>query len=468
MDESYFRDKLSAYFDKALSPEEMAMMDEYVRENAEARRILDDFRKFDAMVNQESELGDDEYWERSAQKIEQAVERADSNRVVEPLKSKSGSWIWKAVPIAASIMLLTFIGLHQGDIFKNDVPRIEAPQVGKEVSLPTPPQPRSDSMSVGKEDMKAVSDGSIETDVASEDMDYVEDKGRPEKATIGIPTPVADAPASDEVDNTAGGPAAETAGKPHVLQPPIRSKKRQLAPTSASDTEIAETKDEEPVKDLSLSISVPAVALEESVVADEESETIGDLDYLQPGDSVVEMLYDIAESEAVDSDSDYQPAPDDGDYNKPKMISRSDLLRPEAGKVALGLTTTRNRVEQPAYTEDQLDSLLDYYREVRGKLENELERKKTARGAGMSFKSTRSEATSKSTTSAVHSDLEKRRALYEAYYYIALTTSDEDEFVEVITVLEKTASNPADPLWKAANDYLKLWDQASERKDQTD
>ena len=45
MDESYFRERLSGYLDKSLLPEEMAAMEEYLRESEEARRILADFEK---------------------------------------------------------------------------------------------------------------------------------------------------------------------------------------------------------------------------------------------------------------------------------------------------------------------------------------------------------------------------------------------------------------------------------------
>ena len=82
MDESYYRDKLSAYFDKRLSPEEMAMMDKYVQESEEARKILEEYRKLEQLIVEKSGLGgDDDYWESSAQRIEQAVDLVEATPV---------------------------------------------------------------------------------------------------------------------------------------------------------------------------------------------------------------------------------------------------------------------------------------------------------------------------------------------------------------------------------------------------
>lgn len=145
MDESYFKEKLSAYLDKDLSPEEMAMMDQYVREHEEARRILDEYKKLNDLVEKHSGLGESDYWERSARQIEEAIGIEPHAGVtdIQP-KSRTG-FVWKITAVAASVALLIFIGVHQSDILKRQQEEIQpsetsraqqsAPSLGESVAV---------------------------------------------------------------------------------------------------------------------------------------------------------------------------------------------------------------------------------------------------------------------------------------------------------------------------------------------
>lgn len=117
MDEQYFRDLLSAYIDNELTPEERAMIEDHLRDNPESRRLLEKLRQVDRLVDEHSQLGGDEYWERSARAIEERLGIADTEITdVKKITRVRSGMTWKLVGSIAAIIVLAFIGLHQSDI----------------------------------------------------------------------------------------------------------------------------------------------------------------------------------------------------------------------------------------------------------------------------------------------------------------------------------------------------------------
>jgi len=119
MDHGYFKDRLSAFIDQELTPEETKALSEHLEQCADCREQLARLKELDRLVEKHSELDGDEYFERSAQKIESrlgltATTVTDIAGRTE--RNYKGLW-WKTVSVAAAAVILVFIGVHRDDIF---------------------------------------------------------------------------------------------------------------------------------------------------------------------------------------------------------------------------------------------------------------------------------------------------------------------------------------------------------------
>ncbi|MCM2272476.1 MAG: zf-HC2 domain-containing protein [candidate division Zixibacteria bacterium] len=124
MDHSYFRDKVSAYHDRELPAQELEMLREHIASCAECSQLLAEYERLDALVAAKIELqGSDEFWERSAQKIEERlgfIEKTEVTPISKP--SWDRSMVWKMTAVAASVAIMFFIGLNKDDIFRQSIP----------------------------------------------------------------------------------------------------------------------------------------------------------------------------------------------------------------------------------------------------------------------------------------------------------------------------------------------------------
>ncbi|MFH1685912.1 MAG: zf-HC2 domain-containing protein [bacterium] len=119
MNHEYFQDRLSGYHDGDLTPDEMQVLRRHVDECAECRAQLEQYQRLDRLVADKSGLGDNEYWEESAQKIEArlGIEVASATEVIDIRSGRS--WMgWKVAGTIAAVLALTFVGLHQTDILR--------------------------------------------------------------------------------------------------------------------------------------------------------------------------------------------------------------------------------------------------------------------------------------------------------------------------------------------------------------
>ena len=127
MHHGYFKDRISAYHDGDLRPEEMELIARHLEGCEECRQLLSQLEKFDALVEKHSGLAGDDYFERSAQKIESLIA---GERKPEIVDIKRPSWLglgWKVAVAAASFAVIGFIGLHQSDIMEELQQEVVAP-----------------------------------------------------------------------------------------------------------------------------------------------------------------------------------------------------------------------------------------------------------------------------------------------------------------------------------------------------
>jgi len=140
MDHSYYRDKISAYVDNELSPQEREIIQQHISECQECRNLLAELEKLDRFVQQRSQFAGEEYWERSAQKIEQRLGFAGETKVTDITPSRWKGLVPKLAAVAASIAVLGFIALYERDISKQVSPpamkSTEAPQVDLDIKRP--------------------------------------------------------------------------------------------------------------------------------------------------------------------------------------------------------------------------------------------------------------------------------------------------------------------------------------------
>jgi len=272
MVESYFKDRLSGYLDKSLPPEEMAVMDEYVKKSEEARRILAEFRKLDEFVREHSDLGGEDYWERQAQKVEQAIGLEASPKATDIRPRRSRNRFWRGIAVAASVGFLAFIGLHQSDIFdyQERVRPIPAPSVMD--------QEKAETAAEAGRDKAAPEEAAIDTTVA-EKLEAVD--ANLTKSRIGIPAPMPDQ--KEEEKDLRGVAAAKDEGKTVDVELPeapavtVDAEKEAVPAPAMKPEEIEPQIKRQPVvaTDADEMIVISDSAIAESAVTAELEEGVG-------------------------------------------------------------------------------------------------------------------------------------------------------------------------------------------------
>jgi hypothetical protein len=136
VDHQYYQERLSAYADNELPPAERAQFEAHLADCADCRKRLDDLRNLETFVRNESVLDDSDYWEKAAQKIEAALpERAEIVDLSRIRKHHSAFW-WKAPAIAASILIVGYVGWRQSDFLKDNI--MIKPDTAPSMQTPSP------------------------------------------------------------------------------------------------------------------------------------------------------------------------------------------------------------------------------------------------------------------------------------------------------------------------------------------
>jgi hypothetical protein len=118
MDHDFYKDKISAFFDGELKNEEAVMVSDHFEECQLCKKEYERLQRFDELVQENSKLSEEEYWEKSAQRIESALE---ADKKIETKITEVGPFAWKGLgwkltTAAASIALITFIAIYEKDM----------------------------------------------------------------------------------------------------------------------------------------------------------------------------------------------------------------------------------------------------------------------------------------------------------------------------------------------------------------
>lgn len=202
MDHSYYKDRISAYHDRDLKPEEIVVVEEHLADCAECQELLEKLEKLDRMVEEQSQLGGDQYWERSAEKIEARLGLVQTEVVRVAKERPTGAW-WKWVAAAASVGALTFIALHQTEITE-EAPAHKAPSpvILEKAARPEPDVPADEDLGASTSEFRApakddeLSDMTLEATEEKETGkvqprgEAVDGKAKVEQPALGFPKPV--------------------------------------------------------------------------------------------------------------------------------------------------------------------------------------------------------------------------------------------------------------------------------------
>ena len=158
MDHKYFQDLLSAYLDKELTPELSALMDEHLKVCSECRDQLGRLENLQKLVARHSQLDGEDYWEHSADRIERrlGISQTEVTDLRGRKPKRAAGLGWRISAVAASILILGYIGLHQSDFLRDDVMIAPSDQ-----TIPRTPVASGDTAVIGEES-KAVTSASDE------------------------------------------------------------------------------------------------------------------------------------------------------------------------------------------------------------------------------------------------------------------------------------------------------------------
>lgn len=142
MNHSYFIDRLSAFHDRDLPAQELQIVEEHVRTCPDCQEQLVRFNRLETFVKVHMPLKDDAYWEQLAHRTEQRLGFTAGTATPVSAKPSRITPLWRYAALAASVVLVGFIGLHYSDIMtgvekKSSTPA--APVVADSTRSDTPP-----------------------------------------------------------------------------------------------------------------------------------------------------------------------------------------------------------------------------------------------------------------------------------------------------------------------------------------
>jgi anti-sigma factor RsiW len=128
---SYYRDRLSAYFDDELSTRETEAVKEHLSRCEECRNLLEQLKRLDRLVERHTQLAGDEYWEQSARRIEERLGATTDRQVTDIRSSRWRGFVSKVAVAAATVAILGYIALYEKEISSQmeTAPSISAPAV---------------------------------------------------------------------------------------------------------------------------------------------------------------------------------------------------------------------------------------------------------------------------------------------------------------------------------------------------
>ncbi len=114
MEHSYYKDKLSAYYDSALEVQEMELLRRHLEACAECRELLEKLSSLSQKIEELSGLNENEYFGSLATRIDGKIADLDNKVVNLPRKAILGfGFSWKIGAVAASFMLIATVTYYQ-------------------------------------------------------------------------------------------------------------------------------------------------------------------------------------------------------------------------------------------------------------------------------------------------------------------------------------------------------------------
>jgi len=168
MDHGYFKDRISAYYDNNLKPEEQVVIEEHLKECEKCRKLLAEFEKLDRLVEEHSQLGGEKYWEESAKKIEKSLGFEEKTAITEVASSRWFGLTWKLAAVAASVVLLTIVGLHRDEIWKEEKPEKRLK------SVPSVVTPTDSVAEIITDELKHARPAEVDEDLADREVQKIE------------------------------------------------------------------------------------------------------------------------------------------------------------------------------------------------------------------------------------------------------------------------------------------------------
>ena len=88
MEHEYFKNRISAFLDGELKNEEEQLMAEHLKACLECQKIYQKLESLNQLVDEHAQLDDGDYWEKAAQKIEQAIAGETKTEIIKPKKTQ--------------------------------------------------------------------------------------------------------------------------------------------------------------------------------------------------------------------------------------------------------------------------------------------------------------------------------------------------------------------------------------------
>ena len=402
MDHGYFKDRISAYHDRNLKPEEEAVIEEHLKECAECRRMLEDFRKLDALVEEHSGLDGGDYWEKAARRIESRLDGETATGVTEISRPRGWGMAWKLVAVAASVTVLTVVGLHRDEIWK------DAKQSKEKVTEPAV-VPSADSTDTDRDKGGGDDLGAVSNEVVQEETTTIQEV---------------------EEENSVV-PVKEYKSTPNITQEATsRSEPTQLEPAEPEPAK------PEPTKSF---LSAPKPVEPEPAI-----------------EAVREGAPAVKKTERAKLSDSPAAAPEA--ETGAVMKSTSPHVSNITAKPEIQDATDLEETPEPGMDEFETDFELALLRRQMDSLVNLAGKEKKWDAPGLTSTLTEDKSRSSLAPTKQPSPEEVENELVRVCFKIGMLTGDEKEFDEVRGIIEKVAKDAKSPNRKLAGSYLQQLD----------
>jgi hypothetical protein len=426
MDHSYFKDRISGYFDRQLPPEEFEAVQHHLAECRECRHLLARMEKLDRLVERHAQLGGEEYWERSARAIEQRLGfREESAEVTDITPSSWRGLVGKLVAVAASVAILAFIALYEKDI-TDEVATPRQPAVTRQIAPDAEPPQAFEEV--------APEQRGLETSGRGEAIG----KKQAAEATEEVAVPAAlRTDAGEDVQETGTGAVDKRATGQVTTEKPGAPGEELVKEAAKMDIALAETTAVAPAE-LGAGRVVPQI----QPVQLEKAKTVA---------VSTEQAVQLVEAESVKADQ-FTVQDVAAEFPRPKTRPAApvQLSEPQGDSpVASAPDTVSLPVGPVVVPDDWLQPVsLETWRQRRDSLQT-LYADRTSPHLGYAAAKARRE------DADVASENIPELILYCHYQVVRLAT-DRDEREEAISHITRESDNPESPLRDRARNYLEL------------